>query len=49
MNPQLRLSTVLEEILPAHSEDHALNPRQWQIWHHILECRTEALGETLFA
>ncbi len=49
MNPQLRLSTVLENVLPTYSEDHTVNPRQWQICHHILDCRTEALGETLFA
>ncbi len=26
MNPQLRLSTVLENVLPTYSDDHAVTP-----------------------
>ncbi len=49
MNAQLRLSTVLEQCLSSYRQHHAINPRQWQICHHILACRTELLGETIFA
>ncbi len=49
MNAQLRLSTVLEQCLSSYRQNHAINPRQRQICHHIPACRTELLGETIFA
>jgi hypothetical protein len=46
MTEPLRLSTVLDACLPGYAQTHRLNPRQWQVCHHILDCRTERLGET---
>ena len=39
------LQSVLGESLRGYCQGHTLNPRQWQVCHHILACRTEALGE----
>jgi len=39
------LQSVLTESLRGYCQGHILNPRQWQVCHHILACRTEALGE----
>jgi hypothetical protein len=47
MDERLRLASVIGASLPRYCEEHPLNPRQWQVCHHILTCRTEALGETL--
>jgi hypothetical protein len=46
MTEPLRLATVIAQSLYAYCQGHPLNPRQWQVCHHILACRTEALGET---
>ena len=46
MAETLRLRTVLAQSLDHYRQGHTLNPRQWQVCHHILACRTEALGET---
>ena len=46
MTERLRLRTVLESSLHDYCHSHTLNPRQWQVCHHVLACRTEALGET---
>ena len=46
MTEPLRLATVLAQSLHEYGQGHPLNPRQWQVCHHILACRTEALGET---
>jgi hypothetical protein len=35
----------MQECLPHYCEAHPLSPRQWQVCHHLLACRTEALGE----
>jgi len=43
---RLRLASVLAQCLPDYRLGHRLNPRQWQVCHHLLACRTEALGET---
>jgi hypothetical protein len=37
----------MERCLDDYRREHILSPRQWQVCHHILDCRTEALGETL--
>lgn len=39
------LQSVLGRSLRRYCQGHSLNPRQWQVCHHILACRTEALGE----
>ena len=46
MTKPLRLATVIAQSLHTYCQEHTLNPRQWQVCHHILACRTEALGET---
>ena len=46
MTEPLRLSTVMGAVLASYAENHPLNPRQWQVCHHVLSCRTEALGES---
>ncbi len=46
MTEPLRLATVLAQSLHTYCQGHTLTPRQWQVCHHILACRTEALGET---
>lgn len=38
------LQQVLRESLDHYHQGHRLTPRQWQVCHHILDCRTEALG-----
>jgi hypothetical protein len=46
MAESLGLQHVLAQSLQRYCQDHQLNPRQWQVCHHVLECRTSALGET---
>ncbi len=38
------LQAVIHACLAGYAEDHPLSPRQWQVCHHLLECRTAALG-----
>jgi hypothetical protein len=38
------LQQVLRAGLDQFSRDHRLTPRQWQVCHHLLDCRTAALG-----
>ena len=38
------LQQVMREVLARYSDAHRLTPHQWQVCHHILTCRTEALG-----
>jgi hypothetical protein len=38
------LQAVMREGLDCYSESHRLSPHQWQVCHHILDCRTETLG-----
>jgi hypothetical protein len=46
MTEPLRLSNLIEACLPDYAQTHPLNPRQWQVCHHVLDCRTERIGET---
>jgi hypothetical protein len=41
-SPSLR--TVVRACLDGYTHAHTLNPRQWQVCRHILDCRTEAMG-----
>ena len=38
------LQAVMAACLDSHANTHRLSPRQWQVCHHILDCRTAALG-----
>ena len=38
------LQAVLQRCLDGYSDRHRLSPHQWQVCHHILDCRTPALG-----
>jgi hypothetical protein len=38
------LQQVLRDVLDRYRDAHRLTPRQWQVCHHRLDCRTEALG-----
>jgi len=38
------LQAVIHTCLTAHTDAHPLSPRQWQVCHHLLDCRTAALG-----
>jgi len=38
------LQAVMRASLDRYSGSHRLSPHQWQVCHHILDCRTEALG-----
>jgi len=38
------LQAVMAATLHGYAQDHTLSPRQWQVCHHVLDCRTEALG-----
>ena len=38
------LQAVMREGLDCYRRSHRLSPHQWQVCHHILDCRTEALG-----
>ncbi len=44
MTESASLQTVMRNGLDRYSGSHRLSPRQWQVCHHILDCRTEALG-----
>ena len=36
------LQAVIHACLAGYAEDHPLSPRQWQVCHHLLDCRTAA-------
>jgi hypothetical protein len=38
------LQAVIQACLAGYAESHPLSPRQWQVCHHLLDCRTAALG-----
>ena len=38
------LQAVMNQSLEAYRPQHPLTPRQYQICHHLLDCRTPALG-----
>jgi hypothetical protein len=38
------LQAVIRDGLDGYCGSHRLSPRQWQVCHHLLDCRTEALG-----
>jgi len=38
------LQAVMRQCLDRYSSTHRLNPRQWQVCHHVMDCRTPALG-----
>ena len=38
------LQAVMAACLDGYAADHPLSPHQWQVCHHILDCRTAALG-----
>jgi hypothetical protein len=44
MTDATSLQTVLGAHLARYNVTHPLNRRQWQIGHHILNCRTAAMG-----
>lgn len=44
MTKATRLQAVMVACLEDYAEDHRLSPRQWQVCHHILDCRTAVLG-----
>ena len=38
------LQAVMAACLSGYAEHHPLSPREWHVCHHILDCRTAALG-----
>ena len=44
MTESASLQAVMGACLADYAEDHCLSSRQWQVCHHVLDCRTEALG-----
>ena len=38
------LQAVLQESLERYRRQSSLTPRQWQVCHHLLDCRTAAMG-----
>jgi hypothetical protein len=38
------LQAVVHTCLAGYAQDHPLSPRHWQVCHHLLDCRTAALG-----
>jgi len=44
MNAPASLQQVMAQGLDEYSHRHHLTPHQWQVCHHVLQCRTEALG-----
>jgi hypothetical protein len=38
------LQAVMATCLAGYAEHHPLSPHQWQVCHHLLDCRTAALG-----
>jgi Putative transposase/Transposase zinc-binding domain len=48
MAERLSLQTVLDQYLHENPRGLHCSAHQWQVCHHILACRTEALGATRF-
>ena len=44
MTERACLQSVFAAHWPRYSATHALSPRQWQVSHHLLRCRTAAMG-----
>jgi len=44
MAERARVQTILGRHLQDYAEQHRLSPRQWQVCHHLMDCRTPALG-----
>ncbi|MES9900691.1 MAG: IS91 family transposase [Sedimenticola sp.] len=44
MTELVTMQSIMQQRLESHAQDHPLNKRQWQVCHHILDCRTEVLG-----
>jgi hypothetical protein len=44
MNASCSLQQVMAQGLDDYSHRHHLTPHQWQVCHHVLQCRTEQLG-----
>ncbi len=44
MTESASLQAVMNACLQDYAQDHHLSPRQWQVCHHVLACRTPALG-----
>ncbi len=44
MNAAASLQQVMAQGLENYSHCHHLSPHQWQVCHHVRQCRTEALG-----
>jgi hypothetical protein len=38
------LQAIIHACLADYAADHPLSPRQWQVCHHLRDCRTAALG-----
>lgn len=38
------LQAVMAACLSGYAEHHPVSPHQWQVCHHLLDCRTAALG-----
>ena len=41
---KVSLQAVIAACLSGYAEHHPLSPHQWQVCHHLLDCRTAALG-----
>ncbi len=41
------LQAVIHARLAGYAEHHPLSPREWQVCHHILDCRTDSVAEYL--
>ncbi|MGB5734231.1 MAG: IS91 family transposase [Thiohalocapsa sp.] len=44
MTESASLQAVMNACLQDYAQDHPLSAHQWQVCHHVLACRTEALG-----
>ncbi|MEJ1298487.1 MAG: IS91 family transposase [Candidatus Sedimenticola sp. (ex Thyasira tokunagai)] len=44
MTERSSMQSIMQQHLESHAQNHPLSKRQWQVCHHILDCRTEALG-----
>ncbi len=44
MTEPLSMQKLLQQNLESYAQHHPLSRRQRQVCHHILDCRTEALG-----
>ena len=44
MDERTSLQTIMGRCLAHYSAAHRLSARQWQVCHHVMACRTAALG-----